>query len=96
MIDLPSDILKKFTNFKYFTDVQLEYLKLNAKCVTIPERKVLLKLGATHSNLFFLLNGELRLVASDGKEDRISHDNARAANPIAQLRPSCYEVISFD
>jgi len=42
-----------------------------------------------------LLAGELKLAAADGKEITVSADSSSAKNPIAQIRPSRYDVSSL-
>jgi len=59
----------------------------------LPEQ-VLLKLGAEHHNILLLLEGELKLTASDGMVGIISADSHSSAHPIAQLRPSRYQVVT--
>jgi len=56
MILEPIEELKKFNIFSDFTDVQLTFVRENGKQLDIPEKKVLLKQGATHTNIFLLLN----------------------------------------
>jgi len=94
MITEPNETLQQLNLFADFTDVQFDYIKKNAKQFLVPPRKILLKLDAEHTNIFLLLEGELKLTAADGKEGTISSDSSSAKNPIAQLRPSRYQVSS--
>jgi len=94
MITESNETLQQLNLFTDFTDLQFDYLKKNAKQFLVPPRKILLKLGAEHTNIFLLLEGELKLTATDGKESTISSDSSSAKNPIAQLRPSRYQVSS--
>jgi len=94
MILEPIEELQKFNLLKDFSDVQLTYIRENGKQLDIPPKKVLLKQGATHTNIFLLLKGDLRLIAVDGKTSTISADSPSGKNPIAQLRPSRYQVLS--
>jgi HD-like signal output (HDOD) protein len=48
--------------------------------------------GSTDDSTFYLLEGKLRLKAVDGAEQIMSHEDSSAANPVARLRPSRYEV----
>jgi len=48
--------------------------------------------GSTDESTFYLLEGKLRLKAVDGAEQIMSHEDPSAANPVARLRPSRYEV----
>lgn len=95
MITEPTETLQKLNPFADFTDMQFAYIRQNAKQFLVPPKKILLKLGAEHSNVFLLLEGELKLTATDGKEGIISSDSNSAKNPIAQLRPSRYQVSSL-
>jgi len=94
MILEPIEELKKFNIFSDFSDVQLTFIRENGKQLDIPENKVLLKQGATHTNIFLLLKGDLKLIAVDGKASVMTADSPSAKNPIAQLRPSRYQVLS--
>jgi HD-like signal output (HDOD) protein len=95
MITESTEALKQLNPFADFTDLQFEYIRNNAKQFFVPPNKILLKLGAEHTNIFLLLEGELKLTAADGKKGIISSDNSSAKNPIAQLRPSQYQVSSL-
>ena len=96
MLNIEDKCLKKFSVFTHFSDEQLLYIKDKAKMLDVPPNKVLLKLGAEHTNQFFLLKGCLKLKAADGKESIIEADTPSAANPVAQLRPSRYQVSTCD
>ncbi|MFK5984744.1 MAG: HDOD domain-containing protein [Pseudomonadota bacterium] len=91
----PIEDIEKFNMFADFTELQISYIKSNAKQLVIPANKILLKLGAEHTNIFLLVEGELKLIAADGKEGIISADCLSAKNSIAQLRPSRYQVSSL-
>ena len=95
MITVSIEDLQKFNLFSDFTDLQCAYIKENAKKLDVPANKILLKLGAEHTNIFLLLEGELRLTAADGKVGLITADSSSAKNSIAQLRPSRYQVTSL-
>jgi HD-like signal output (HDOD) protein len=95
MITVSIEDLQKFNLFSDFTDLQCAYIKENAKKLDVPANKILLKLGAEHTNIFLLLEGELRLTATDGKVGLITADSSSAKNSIAQLRPSRYQVTSL-
>ncbi|MFK5894939.1 MAG: HDOD domain-containing protein [Pseudomonadota bacterium] len=92
MITVSIEDLQKFNLFSDFTELQCAYIKENAKKLDVPANKILLKLGAEHTNIFLLLEGELKLRATDGKEGIIAADSSSAKNSIAQLRPSRYQV----
>jgi HD-like signal output (HDOD) protein len=95
MVNLTIEILQQFKIFSEFSEIQLLYIKEKAKQLTVPKNKVLLKLGADHSNIFLLLQGELKLTATDGKVGFITAETNSSKNSIAQLRPSRYQVISL-
>ena len=95
MITESNNTLRKFNLFSDFTNEQFSFIKNNASQMVIPEKKVLLKLGAEHNIIFILLKGRLKLTARDHKEEIISADSKRAANAIAQIRPSMYKVSSL-
>jgi len=95
MITEPTEVLQQLNTFADFTDIQFDYIRENAKQFLVPPKKILLKLGAEHTNIFLLLEGELKLTAADGKEGIITSDSSSAKNPIAQLRPSRYQVSSL-
>ena len=84
--------LKKFKLFSEFTQNQLEYIKANSKLIKVPPQKILLAFNSINEHVFFLLKGELKLIATDGKEELISASSASATNPIARIRPCQYQV----
>ena len=85
----------KFSVFKNFNQEQFDFILKYSKFVVVPKDKVLLKLAADHSNLFFLVKGSVQLVASDNKKTIITEESPSARNPIAHLRPSRYKVTSI-
>ncbi len=88
----PIKDIKIFKLFTDFSDVQCDYIIKNSKEFNVPENKTLLKIGTDHTHYFMLLEGKIKLTATDGKESVISADTPNAKNPIAQLRPSRYHV----
>jgi len=88
-------LLGHFKIFSDFNETQFAYINQYIQQIEIPARKKILKIGAQHDKIFLLLAGELKLAAADGKEITVSADSSSAKNPIAQIRPSRYDVSSL-
>ncbi|WP_198263889.1 HDOD domain-containing protein [sulfur-oxidizing endosymbiont of Gigantopelta aegis] len=92
VIDIES--LKFFTPFHTLTDKQLHYIAINAEVMQVASRKVVLELNSDSVDKYLLLEGRLKLRAFDDSESEIDAGSERAKNPVAQLRPSRYQVMT--
>jgi HD-like signal output (HDOD) protein len=71
---------------------QLKQLSGQLVVSRAPKGTRLLSHGSTDESTFYLLEGKLRLEAVDGAVQTMSHEDPSAANPVARLRPSRYDV----
>lgn len=86
--------LKFFSPFNSLSDKQLAYIAVNAQVVNLNSNKTILELDSNSPDKYLLLEGSLKLQAFDGSVSIIEANSERAKNPVAQLRPSRYKVIS--
>ncbi|MCK5647408.1 MAG: hypothetical protein KAI22_00890, partial [Gammaproteobacteria bacterium] len=84
--------LKFFAPFHSLSDKQLEFIASNAHIVQIAQGKTLIDLNSNSPDKYLLLEGSLKLRAFDDSESVIDADSVRSRNPVAQLRPSRYQV----
>ncbi len=83
--------------YRILRGLSVDQLSLLAKSLTIesaPRGKKVIERGAKELVSFFLLAGEVELQARDGNTQRISCDQERAKDPIAQLIPRLYDVVA--
>ncbi len=85
-------ILQQYHILASLSDDQLELLTRVLVIKSAPRGKKIIELGAKESYSFFLLSGDIVLQAKDGSASKISHSDAAAKNPIAQLIPRLYDV----
>ncbi len=86
--------LKIFAPFQALTDTQLEYIAINAQIISVGAGQTVIDLNSNSQDKYLLLEGTLKLRAFDDSESIIDADSVRARNPVAQLRPSRYQVIT--
>lgn len=86
------ETLQRFHILASLSEDQLELLSRALVIKWAPRGKKLIELGAKESYSFFLLSGDIVLQAKDGSASKISHSDAAAKNPIAQLIPRLYDV----
>ena len=84
--------LRFFTQFQLFTDDQLEYISSHSTITEVVRNNVLLDLGSTSTDKFFLLEGSLQLLSVDKASRIVEAKTDHATSAIAQLRPSRYKV----
>ena len=87
--------LKYFTRFQNFTDKQLQYISSHSTIKTILRNQVLLDLNSVSTDEFFLLEGSLHLLSTDGASRVIETNTDNVKLAIAQLRPSRYKVTAM-
>jgi HD-like signal output (HDOD) protein len=86
------EILQKYHILNSLSEDQLKLLTRALVIKRAPRGKKVVELGAEESYSFFLLAGEVVLQTKDGSASKISHHDASAKNPIAQLIPRLYDV----
>lgn len=91
---IDTERLKFFAPFHSLTDKQLDFIAINAQVVQVASGKTVIDLNSDSPDKYLLLEGTLKLRAFDDSESDIEADSVRARNPVAQLRPSRYQVIT--
>jgi len=86
------ETLQRYHILNSLSEDQLELLTRALVIKRAPRGKKVIELGAKESYSFFLLAGDIVLQAKDGSASKISHVDASAKNPIAQLIPRLYDV----
>ncbi len=77
-----------------FDDEQLQSLANRLSIQTSRKKEKLIELGCTEEYSLFVLEGDIKTIDRDGAVKLMSFDSQDELNPVAQLRPSMYEVIS--
>lgn len=90
MIDI--ERLKFFAPFHSLSDKQLQFIAVNAQLMSAAAGKVIIELNSSSHDKYLLLEGTLTLSAFDDSVSIIDAGSQRAQNPVAQLRPSRYQV----
>lgn len=89
-----AEMLQQFHILEELSTDQRTLLARSLIIKNAPRGKKVLELGAKENFSFYLLSGEVVLQAKDGHVSKISHKDTSALNPIAQLIPRLYDVIS--
>ncbi len=84
--------LKRLRPLSEFSEEQLQTLAGQLKVQNGKPKEVLIEMGCTDEYSLFVLQGEITSKARDDKTSNITVESDGKLNPIAQLRPSMYEV----
>ncbi len=92
----PPDLntLRRLRPLVQFSDHQLQSLCDRLTVHTAKKKEKLIELGCTEEYSLFILQGDIKTIARDGAVKALSFDDQDELNPVAQLRPSMYEVIA--
>ncbi|MCB1857472.1 MAG: HDOD domain-containing protein [Gammaproteobacteria bacterium] len=90
-----TDVLRSFTPLAELGDVQIDHLARQVEVEQAPAGRLLIKRGSDQEYSFFLISGELRLRAGDGRIKDMKAGDSAALSPIAQLIPRQYDVLSL-
>ena len=74
---------------------QLETLSNTVEILEMPKGQTLIERGSSDNASYYLLEGELRLIAADGRQSKIHSGTGAAHSPLAQLRPRHYDVFTL-
>jgi len=88
------EILRRFLPLQDLSEEQLQNLSSIVKIEQVPAGRLLIKQGSEEEYSFFLVDGHIRLRAADGKISDVRRGDPAARNPISQLLPRHYDVIS--
>jgi len=88
------EMLRRFVPFQSMDSAHLELVADTITIEQVDAGRQLMKRGSVDDYSFFLLEGHLRLRAEDGRVSDVQAQDPAARNPIAQLLPRHYDVIS--
>jgi len=84
--------LRRLRPLQQFTDEQLQTLANQLSVQQAKKKEVLIELGCSDDFSLFVLHGNITLTARDGAVKKLSFASGDELNPVAQLRPSMFEV----
>jgi HD-like signal output (HDOD) protein len=87
--------LRRLSTLRQMDRTALNQLANRLRIQRAGASEILLARGSAEQHTLYLLEGRIRLTASDGKVKELSHNDPSAKDPIARLRPSHYEVRSL-
>ena len=87
-------MLRDFPVFSDLSDDQLALLAASLTVASAAKGTRVIARGSENSYSFFLLSGEVELLAGDGGRQRVSAGSESARNPLAQLLPRRYDVVA--
>ncbi len=86
--------LRRIRNLSQFSDDQLGDLATRLEVCTATPRECLIERGCTEAFSLYLLDGALNAVSQDDQVTRFESSADGELLPIAQIRPSMYQVIA--
>lgn len=86
--------LRRLRPLAQFTDEQLQSLCNRLTIYQAGKNEKLIELGCQEEFSLFVLQGDINIKARDGAVKSLSFAGNEDLNPVAQLRPSMYEVTS--
>ncbi len=84
--------LRRLRPLTMFTDEQLRSLARKLEIRNAQKGDELIRIGNAEEFSLFVLQGEIRLSARDGNKKSVRFNADEELNPVAQLRPSLYDV----
>jgi HD-like signal output (HDOD) protein len=84
--------LRRLRTLSQFSDAQLQSLSADLSIGIAPGKKRLIERGCIEQFSFYLLDGEVTTIANDCKKQTVESKVEGDLSPIAQLRPSLYDV----
>jgi len=84
--------LRRLRPLSRFSEEQLQSLAVQIVIQTAENKEVLVKLGCTEDFSMYILKGEILTRARDGVTKKLIYREQDDLNPVAQLRPSMYEI----
>ena len=89
-----TELLRSFTPLQELSENELLKLSSITEIEQAPAGRLRIKQGSEQDYSFFLVSGHIRLRAADGKISDVRKGDPAADNPISQLLPRRYDVIS--
>ena len=90
---ISAKLLRSFSPFDRLGHKDLEFLANSTRLATAKKGDQLVHIGDIQENSLYLLSGQLRVIAMDGKEIAIDSRVQVPRDPISHLVPHRYEVI---
>ncbi len=84
--------LRRLRPLQQFSDEQLQSLANQLSVQHARKKEVLIELGCSDDFSLFILQGEVSMKARDGAIKKVVFSPQEELNPVAQLRPSMFEV----
>jgi len=84
--------MRRLRPLSQFTDEQLMSLANHIVIETAVDKQLLIKLGCLDDFSLYVLNGEIKSRARDGVTKQQVFSDTGNLNPVAQLRPSMYDI----
>ncbi len=88
------ETMQRLRPLAQFNDEQLQSLANRLSIQVANKKEKLIELGCTEEYSLFVLRGDIKTIARDGAVKLQSFNTEDELNPVAQLRPSMYEVVS--
>jgi len=95
LLSIPPALLKTFTPFKDCTEEELIIIADNSRLSSVKKGDFILQAGSSDEWDYFLVEGELKLIADDGKEQRIISGTEKCKQAVAHLQPRHYTVVAM-
>ncbi len=84
--------LQRIKAISRLSEAQLIAFANQLRVLTAKRKKVLLEIGSTEASSLYIIKGKILQSAKDGKATEIEFGDNGEMKPIAQLRPSIYEI----
>ncbi len=84
--------LRRIKGISELSDDHLIALANQLRVCTAKNQQLLIEVGSTDNSSLFIIKGKVSLNALDGKSRIIATDENETLKPVAQLRPSIYDV----
>jgi len=87
--------LRRLRPLSEFSEEQLQTLANQLHIQTARKKEFLIRRGDAGNDSLFVLEGKVRLLAVDGQRTDLVIDEREELNPLAQLRPSMYDIVAL-
>ena len=87
-------LLQRFIRFESHCPLALAELSRTLYVQSAKPGEQLFRAGDTNAQDIFLVSGELKLIADDGRSHLVTANSGAARHPIARLRPRRYTAVA--
>jgi len=84
--------LRRLRTLSQFSEIQLQSLSEELSIEFAPRKKRLIERGCSEQFSFYLLQGSVTTIDNEGNKQIIESETVGDLSPVAQLRPSLYQV----